>query len=141
MFMAAVYKEFEVAVPLQFAWEAVKAFGDVHNRLAQGFVTHTTLDGSVRTITFADGFTVKEQLVTADDELHRLTYSATGGRALHHNAAFQLSAKGDCLTAFVWATDILPDEAKESIEQKVLIGIDAIRATLESTYRQAINQH
>jgi hypothetical protein len=98
------------------------------------------LDGPVRTITFADGFTVKEQLVTSDDELHRLTYSATGGRAQHHNAALQLSSLGDCLTHFIWVTDILPSDAKNSIEKMVEIGITAIQNTLESAYQQTLKE-
>ncbi len=72
--MATIYKEFAVDAPPEFVWAAVKDVGAVHTRLAKGFVTNTVLTGGMRTVTFANGLTVTEQIVGVDDEHKRLAY-------------------------------------------------------------------
>ncbi|WP_374105480.1 SRPBCC family protein [Streptomyces sp. ISL-36] len=46
-------------------WAAVRDFGEIHHRLAPGFVTDTRVDGGVRTVTFANGSVVRELIVTS----------------------------------------------------------------------------
>ena len=53
--MATIYKEFHVAMPPEFVWEAIKDIGAVHSRLARGFVSDTVLDNDVRTVMFSNG--------------------------------------------------------------------------------------
>ena len=77
--MATVYKEFIVNASPDFAWEAIRDVGEVHTRLAQGFVTDTLLNGDTRTVTFSNGFAVREQIITISDDLRRLSYTAIGG--------------------------------------------------------------
>ncbi len=134
--MATIYKKFEVAVPLQFAWDAVKDVGNVHSRLAAGFVVSTALEGDIRTVTFANGFVVKEQIVTVSDDLHRLSYTSIGGRASHHNAYIQVTSISGNTSGILWVTDLLPDEMEPPIAQMVEAGSAAIKETLESTFRQ-----
>ena len=133
--MATIYKEFSVNAAPEFVWEAIKDVGAVHGRLARGFVTSTELSGSIRTVTFANGFVVQEQIVSVSDEHHRLAYRAVGGSASHHNAYFQV-LPGDGHTARVlWVTDLLPDELSPPIEQMVELGSQAIQNTIEEAYR------
>ena len=133
--MASIYKEFLVNASPQFVWEAIKDVGAVHARLAQGFVTDTKLEGDTRTVTFANGFVVQEQVVSIDNEMRRFVYRAVGGRASHHNAFFQIFPTPDGKSKILWVTDLLPDEMRPPIEQMVELGSAAIQRTLEESYR------
>jgi hypothetical protein len=133
--MASIYKEFLVNASPQFVWGAVKDVGAVHARLAQGFVTDTKLEGDTRTVTFANGFVVQEQVVSINDEMRRFVYRAVGGRASHHNAFFQVFPMPDGKSKILWVTDLLPDEMRAPIEQMVELGSGAIQRTLEQSYR------
>ena len=133
--MASIYKEFLVNASPEFVWEAVKDVGAVHARLAQGFVTDTKLEGDTRTVTFANGFVVQEQVVSTNDEMRRFVYRAVGGRASHHNAFFQVFPTPDGKSKLLWVTDLLPDEMRTPIEQMVELGSTAIQRTLEQSYR------
>ena len=138
--MATIYKEFLVDATPRFVWEALKDAGSVHMRLAKGFVTDTRLEGDTRTVTFANGFVVQEQVVSVDDALRRFAYRAIGGRASHHNAFFQVFPAPDEKSRVLWVTDLLPDEMRAPIEQMVEAGADAIRRTLEEGAR-AVARH
>ena len=129
--MSSIYKEFFVNTSPQSAWEAIKDVGAVHIRLAKGFVTDTKLEGNTRTVTFANGFIVQEQIVSVDDELRRLVYRAVGGKASHHNAFLQVFPARDGKSKVLWVTDLLPDEMRGPIEQMVELGSTAIQNTLE----------
>ena len=133
--MASIYKEFLVNASPQFVWEAIKDAGAVHLRLAQGFVTDTKLEGDTRTVTFANGFVVQEQVVSINDEMRRFVYRAVGGRASQHNAFFQIFPASDGKSKILWVTDLLPDEMRTPIEQMVELGCGAIQRTLEKSYR------
>ena len=113
--MATVYKEFIVNASPDFVWEAIRDVGAVHTRLAQGFVTNTLLSGDTRTVTFSSGFVVREQIVTISDELRRLSYTAIGGRASHHNAYFQVLDAAGGKARVLWVTDILPEDVRAPI--------------------------
>jgi hypothetical protein len=130
--MATIRKEFEVPAPAAQVWQALRDFGAVHRKLATGFVTACELEeeGAVRRITFANGMQVCERLVTADDAALRLVYTATGGRASHHNASAQVLPLGPDRCLFVWTTDLLPDAMAPAIEQMMEAGVQAMRSTL-----------
>lgn len=133
--MASIYKEFVVNASPAFAWEAIKDVGNIHTRLARGFVADTQLEGDTRTVRFVNGFVVQEQVVSIDDELRRLVYRAIGGRASHHNAFFQVLSETNGRCKILWVTDLLPDEMRAPISQMVEAGASAIQETLEATYR------
>src|SRR5436309_14972379 len=92
--MASIRKEILINAHAADVWAAVRDVGAVHQRLAEGFVVDTRLDGSARTVTFANGLVLRELIVDVDDEARRLVYAAVGGRATHHNASMQVFA--DC---------------------------------------------
>ena len=133
--MGTIYKEFLVKASPQFAWEAIRDVGAVHERLAQAFVADTVLDGTVRTVTFANGLVVREQIVSVNDDLRRLAYSAMGGRATHHNASLQVFADADGGSRVLWITDLLPDEVQGAVAQMVELGSAAIVKTLEKSWQ------
>lgn len=75
------------------------------------------LDNDVRTVTFSNGFIVKERIVSITDMQCRLTYTAMGGRASHHNASFQVFAEPGGGARVLWVTDLLPEDVRAPIEQ------------------------
>src|SRR5690349_6681570 len=72
--MATIVKEFQLRAGADAGWDALSDFGALHTRLVPGFVMNTTLEGDVRTVTFANGSVAKEYLVSIDDAAHRLVY-------------------------------------------------------------------
>ena len=137
--MACIQKEFIVRAASAAVWDALRDFGNVHRRLAAGFVTDSRSEeeGAVRHITFANGMQVRERLVGIDEARRRVVYTAQGGRASHHNASAQVFDAGDGTTRFVWITDLLPDAMAPAIEQMMDAGVKAMTACLESTSQRA----
>ena len=135
--MASIYKTFLVNAAPEFVWDAIRDVGAVHTRLARAFVTETRLEGSIRTVTFANGLVAREQIVTVDDENRRVVYGIVGGRPTHHNASFQVFPGPDGKTTLLWVTDLLPDDVREPIGQMVESGITAIQQTLETAFAAA----
>jgi carbon monoxide dehydrogenase subunit G len=132
--MASIRKEFVVRSTPAQVWAALRDFGEVHRKLAAGFVTACTLEeeGAVRLVTFGNGMQVRERLVALDDAQRRIVYTAQGGRATHHNASAQAIDAGDGTTRVAWITDLLPDAIAPAIEGMMDAGAKAMRATLES---------
>ena len=75
-------------------WDAVRDFGALHRRLVPGFVTAVELEGTTRTVTFANGTQAREVLVDSDDQARRLVYAVVGGRLTAHSASVQVFAEG-----------------------------------------------
>jgi carbon monoxide dehydrogenase subunit G len=121
--------EFTVGATVDEAWSALRDVGNVHTRLARGFVTDCRLDGDVRTVTFANGMVVDELIVSVDDDVRRVAYSARGELTRHHHASFEV-LDGDDGTRILWTTDVLPDEAAAGIAAMVDAGTEAIIKTL-----------
>jgi hypothetical protein len=129
--MATIYRDFPVDTSAEEAWTAVRDLGAVHTRLAVGFVADSKLEGDTRTVTFANGFTIREKIVAVDEKLMRFAYAATGGLTNHHNASFQVFPVNDKQCRMLWITDLLPDEVAPKVTDIVDNGIKAIQATLK----------
>jgi hypothetical protein len=124
--MATIVKEFPLRAGADAVWDALKDFGALHTRLVPGFVMNTTLDGDVRTVTFANGSVAKEYLVSTDDAAHRLVYGiAPNERIRHYSAAAQVSADGSG-SRFVWTVDVLPSELAPYISSQMDLGVAAM---------------
>lgn len=136
--MASIRKVFDVASDPAVVWDAFRDIGAIHTRLARGFVTATVLDDDSRMVTFVNGFTVRELIVTIDDENRRLVYAATGGRTTHHNASFEVLASGSGGSRIVWVADLLPDGAAPEIDSMMTQGVVAMRQTLAADARPSL---
>lgn len=115
--MASIRKDIVVEAPASAVWDAVRDVGEVHRRLAPGFVTHAAREGNERVVTFASGLTVRERIVDIDDAARRFSYALVGAQAQHHNASMQVLDEGDGRSRIVWITDILPDEMAAFVRQ------------------------
>ncbi|TJZ77969.1 SRPBCC family protein [Rhodococcus oryzae] len=129
--MAYIRTETLVDTTPERAWDALRDWGALHERLAAGFVTNTTIDGGDRIVTFGDGSVVRERLVALDEAARRLSWSIVGGPYEHHNGSAQVFAESDGRTRFVWIADVLPDALADRTTAMMELGTSAIRRTLE----------
>jgi hypothetical protein len=128
--MASIRKEFELDAPAAEVWAAFRDVGNVHTRLAPGFVTGCTMDGPDRIVTFANGFVAREVIVDVDDAARRLAYSARSERLSHHNASFQVLDAGPRACRVLWHADVLPDAAANVVAGMMEQGVAAMREHL-----------
>lgn len=130
--MASIRKELSLAADSDHVWSALRDFGAVHSRLAPGFVTGTTMEGeTVRVVTFFNGSSARETLVSCDETSRRLVYAIIGGRAEHYSASAQVFGDGAGRSRFVWIVDVLPDAIAPYIEDMMTRGAAVMKATLE----------
>jgi hypothetical protein len=118
--MASIRKDIDVGVTATDAWEALRDYGAVHERIAPGFVVDSRTEGQDRIVTFVSGAVARERLVTLDDEARRLVYSVIDGPlgATHHQASVEVvdPAEGVAGCRLVWITDLLPDELGPTVD-------------------------
>ena len=112
--MATLRREIPVASGATPVWQKLRDFGQVHTKVAPGFLTDLKMDKGDRILTFFNGLVARERLVTLDDENCRLVYSVVEGQASHYNAAVQVFPEGDG-SRVVWTIDLLPNELAPAI--------------------------
>lgn len=128
--MASIRKEFSVAAPAARVWDVFRDVGEVHRRLAPGFVTDCRLEGEARIVTFANGLVARELIVDVDDGARRLAYSASSERLQHHHASFQVLDDGPGRCRIVWIADVLPHAAAAAVGAMMDAGVAAMSKTL-----------
>ena len=128
--MASIRKEFTVEADAASVWDALRDVGNVHTRLARGFVTDCRLEGGERIVTFVNGFVARELIVDVDDAAMRLAYSARSERIQHHHASFTVTEDGRGRCRVEWIADVLPNAASATIAAMMDQGIAAMRKTL-----------
>jgi uncharacterized protein YndB with AHSA1/START domain len=130
--MASIRTETTIDASPDEVWDALRDWGALHTHLVPGFVTDVRLEGPDRIVTFFNGATVREVLVTLDDTARRLVWSIVDGPYTHHNGAAQVLLDADGSTRFVWTADLLPDAAAERTKEMMERGTATVRRTLES---------
>jgi carbon monoxide dehydrogenase subunit G len=131
--MATLHKHIVISAPPEHVWAAMRDLGALHTRLVPGFVVDTKLDrAGSRLVTFGNGMTVREPIVSCDDERRRLAWSAEGGNTTHYNAVIEVAAEG-ARTRVVWTTDLLPDEAAPAVAGMQDQALTIMRKTLEAS--------
>jgi uncharacterized protein YndB with AHSA1/START domain len=130
--MATIRKERSIDATPEQVWDALRDWGALHTRLAPGFVTDTRLDGEDRIVTFFNGATVREVLISLDEAERRLVWSIVDGPYTHHNGAAQVFAESGG-TRFVWTADLLPEEAAAPTDEMMERGIQVLKETQEAT--------
>jgi polyketide cyclase/dehydrase/lipid transport protein len=129
--MATICKEARIARNAGFVWDAVRDVGAIHRRLVPGFVVDCKLEGDSRYITFANGMTMREVIVSVDDRTRRHAWSARGEPLTHHNASIQVFADGDEKCRVVWIADLMPNEVADTVGEMISQGLAAMKQTLE----------
>ncbi|MGW3228132.1 SRPBCC family protein [Kitasatospora sp. NPDC001095] len=133
--MATIHRAVPIDATPEEVWAAIRDWGEVHRRLAPGFVTDTRVEGDVRVVTFEDGTVVRELIVSLGDDARRIAYAVGGGslNVLHHHASTQVFAEAGGRSRFVRITDVQPHGLAEPIAAMVDQGVRTIRKTLEAT--------
>jgi hypothetical protein len=132
--VATIIRDVTIDTEPAMAWEALKDFGALHERLARGFVTDCQMATSdTRRITFFNGAVARERLIGVDDDVRRLAYSIIESslNMTHHNASAQILEDGPGRTRFIWTVDVLPDEAADPINLMMTAGLQAVKETLD----------
>ena len=127
--MATLSKQIALDTGAANAWSAIRDFGQVHTRVAPGFLTDLRMDKSDRIVTFFNGLVARERMVTLDDEECRLVYSLIEGRPSHYNAAIQVFPEGDG-SRVVWTIDLLPDELAATVDGMMDHAVGCMSRTL-----------
>jgi hypothetical protein len=137
--MATITKQALIDTSTGEAWDALRDFGAVHERLVPGFVLHCRLKGDTRVVTFFNGASAREVLVGIDEEQRRLAYSVVEGPlgSTHHNASAQVFDDGPDRCRFVWTTDVLPDAVAPMVDELMSRGIEVIGRTLTAQAQTA----
>jgi hypothetical protein len=130
--MASIRRDIHLRADPVTAWDAVRDFANVHERVAAGFVTATRLEGRDRIVTFVTGAEARERLVDVDDDRRRLVYSVIESPLglSHHQASVEVLDGTDGGSRLVWIADLLPDQAAPTIEAMMTQGASAIARTL-----------
>ncbi len=129
--MASVIREIATTARPEDVWAAIRDIGALHTRLVPGFVVDTRLEPGVHVVTFANGASVREPIVTLDDAARRLVWSAEGGRTTHYNASVQAFEGSGGGARVVWIADFLPDSLSGDIAGAIEMGMAAMKTTLD----------
>jgi len=132
--MATIRKQIPIGMKTAEAWDVLRDYGALHDRLVPGFVTDTRLDGEDRVVTFANGSLARERLVTMDDDRRRLVYTVVESPLgfTHHQASVELvegvEEAGDCW--LVWTADVLPEDVAPVVDEMMDAGAAVMARTL-----------
>lgn len=128
--MATIQKEILTRASVDQAWDAIRDIGALHTRLVPGFVLDTQLEPGARVVTFFNGATAREHIVTLDEERKRLVWAAESSFLKHYNGSAQVFER-DHLTCVVWTADFLPDDAAAAVGPLMDAGAKAMKVALD----------
>lgn len=130
--MATNRRELSLDAPADKVWAAMRDFGQVHTKMAPGFLTALEMDKGDRIVTFFNGLVARERLVTLDEAEKRLVYAVVEGRAAHYSAAVQVVADGATKCRLTWTIDLLPDDLAPAIAGMMDHAAPFMKKTLEA---------
>ena len=128
--MASVTKQIGVS-DADAAWALIRDFGGAM-RAFPGMLKDCTMQGDIRTVTFASGNVLQERLVGLDEERRRIAYCVVGGRFTHHNASLAVTRAVEGGAVVSWTTDMLPNEAAAIVEPLMEAGMKALAKACQS---------
>lgn len=96
------------------------------DRAFPGVLAGSTIEGDVRTVTFANGFVARERIHGVDEVHRRVDYGVIDGPFTAHRAFMQVVPEGDGCR-FVWVSEFEPETVAPQIEQLVDLGVAAVR--------------
>ncbi len=129
--MGTIRSELKTAAKASDVWSAIRDIGALHTRLVPGFVVDTKLEPGARVVTFVNGVTLREPIVSLDDAARRRVWAHEGGRAQQYNGAREVSELPDGPTSVVWTADFLPDDVHGYFSQAIEAGMAAMQRALD----------
>jgi hypothetical protein len=135
--MACIQREVTVEIDPMRAWATLRRVHAAAELFAP-VLTDSSVEGDIRTVTFANGMVARERIVDVDDDRRRVVYSALDVPGIsYHHASMQILDAGKGRSRFVWTTDVLPAGAVAAVEPLVEQGTQALKANLERTVAPA----
>ena len=129
--MASIRKEILVDNTPERVWDALRDVGKLHERVAPGFVVATQMEEGARVVTFGNGMTARELIVSVDDDTRRVVWAVVGSpRLTHHNASVQVFPEGKGCRV-VWIADLLPNDVAGDIAGMIEAGMRVMKPTLD----------
>ena len=101
------------------------------HELFAGVLTDCRFDGTIRTVTFANGMVVDERMIAIDGDFQRIAYAALGDRFVSHAASMAIAPVNHQQCRFIWISDFLPDENAEMVGPLMEQGCAALKRVLE----------
>jgi hypothetical protein len=133
--MASIHKQTALEVDCETAWAVLRQVGEAHKLFAP-VLTDGRLNGDTRTVTFANGMVVREQILDVDNERKRVAYTVLDGPGMaYHHASMELADAGAGRCQFVWVTDFLPSELAGTLRPLIDQGTEALKRNLEALRR------
>jgi hypothetical protein len=108
--MASVIREIVIDASPEEVWAAVGDFAGGPRRMSGGLVGCRLDEPDVRALTFPDGNTARERLISRDEQARRIVYGWLADDVVHDNTSMQVLAEGDRRSRLVWIHDTLPDK-------------------------------
>lgn len=130
--MTSIAVEISTEASPTAVWDAIRDIGALHTRLVPGFVVATELVPGGRRVTFGNGKVVVEPIVSLNDDLRRLVWTAQSGLSglTHYNGAVQVHAREMGGSRVIWTADVLPNEAAAPIGAMMREGAVAMNTAL-----------
>jgi hypothetical protein len=129
--MASIHEQIEVDAPVEKVWASLRQVGEAHKLFAP-VLTGGTIDGDIRTVTFANGMVAREQILDVDDHRRRVAYTVLGGNGMsYHHASMQVVEAGPGKSLFVWITDFLPAGISGNLTPLIQQGAKALKKNIE----------
>jgi uncharacterized protein YndB with AHSA1/START domain len=135
--MASIRKEIRIDAPAERVWEALRDVGALHTKLVPGFVTETHMDGNTRVVTFGNGLTAREEIVSVDPAQRRVAWAVVGQQFRHYSGAAWVVTDPKGGSRFIWTADLLPNELAGQVDQMMTVGIAVVKQTLEGSAQAA----
>lgn len=130
--MATIWWEQPVAASADRAWAALRRVEKAHELFAP-VLSDGSMQGDVRTVTFANGLVVRERIVTIDEPRRRVAYTVLGDTFEHHLASMQILPVDEGNCRFLWISDFLPDNRAETVRPLVEQGARAFASNVEGS--------
>ena len=91
------------------------------------------MEGDVRIVTFYNGATVREPIVSIEERQRRLVWAAVGGKLAHYNASVQVFPGENNGSKILWIADLLPNEMEQTIQTMIDFAAATMKKTLDAT--------
>jgi Polyketide cyclase / dehydrase and lipid transport len=139
--MTSIAVEISTEASPSAVWDVIRDIGALHTRLVPGFVVATELVAGGRRVTFGNGKVVVEPIVSLNDDLRRLVWTAQGDSPglTHYNGAVQVYPREVGGSRVVWMADVLPDEAAAPIGAMMREGAIAMNTALTRLAKASTN--
>ena len=127
--MVTILRDVSVNLPIDAVWKRLRQVGLAHELFA-GVLVDGRIDGDLRTVTFANGMVVTEQILGVDEPSKRVAYSVIDGPFERHAASMQAIAEG-AGSRVLWFSEFKPDALSEMVTPLMEAGLAALKRNLE----------